>query len=189
MSREDVRVVGVEVLVDVEDEVGDAAVGVGDLRKSVGRAVRDDSLDRSSVISGEARCSVRLHCGRLSVCHRSLQGAQDVPRLADSSHRGLNTLSPEIDVGDVVRLAHTMRGRPVFTSVRRATGAYTPNMILLLLAYLDATLDQSSANCSFVGPPCPMIYQYVFSATRTQRQIRHTSGLPWCSSAHSCEYR
>ena len=67
MSREDVRVVGVEVLVDVEDEVGDAAVGVGDLRKSVGRAVRDDSLDRSSVISGEARCSVRLHCGRLSV--------------------------------------------------------------------------------------------------------------------------
>ena len=31
-----------------------------------------------------SRCSVRLHCGRLSVCHRSLQGAQDVPRLADS---------------------------------------------------------------------------------------------------------
>ena len=64
MSREDVRVVGVEVLVDVKDE---AAIGVRDLRKGVGRAVRDDSFDRSSVISGEARCSVRLHCGRLSV--------------------------------------------------------------------------------------------------------------------------
>ena len=112
MSREDVRVVGVEVLVDVEDE---AAIGVRDLRKGVGRAVRDDSFDRSSVISGEARCSVRLHCGRLSVCHRSLQGAQNVPRLADSSHHGLNTLSPEIDVGDVVRPAHTFTGRPVFT--------------------------------------------------------------------------
>ena len=47
----------------------------------------------------------------VSACHRPLQGAQDVPRLADSSHRGLNTLSPEIDVGDVVRLVHTIRGR------------------------------------------------------------------------------
>ena len=26
-------------------------------------------------------------------------------------HRGLDTLSPEIDVGDVVRLVHTIRGR------------------------------------------------------------------------------
>ena len=42
----------------------------------------------------------------VSTCHRPLQGAQDVPRLADSSYRGLNTLSPEVDVGDVVRLVH-----------------------------------------------------------------------------------
>ena len=53
MSREDVRVVGVEVLVDVEDEVGDAAVGVRDLRKGVSRAVRDESLGGSPVVSGK----------------------------------------------------------------------------------------------------------------------------------------
>jgi hypothetical protein len=54
------RVVRVEVFVDVEDEVGEAAVRIGDLGESGSGAVGDESSSGRVVISGEE------NCGRIS---------------------------------------------------------------------------------------------------------------------------
>ena len=48
-----VRVVRVEVLVDVEDEAGGRAVGVGNLHQSGTRAVRDEGSSGRVVVTGE----------------------------------------------------------------------------------------------------------------------------------------
>ena len=47
------RVVRVKVLVDVEDETGDAAIGVCDLVERIRRSVRDEGLSRGVVVTGE----------------------------------------------------------------------------------------------------------------------------------------
>ena len=47
------RVVRVEVLVDVEDEAGGRAVGVGNLHQGGTRAVRDECSGRRVVVTGE----------------------------------------------------------------------------------------------------------------------------------------
>ena len=47
------RVVGVEVLVDVEDEAGGRAVGVSNLHQGGTRAVRDEGSSGRVVVTGE----------------------------------------------------------------------------------------------------------------------------------------
>lgn len=64
----DVRVVEIEVLVHVEDQVGDAAVGVCDLVERVGRAVGHEGLRRRPVVTREQdqlRSRASTHVGGL----------------------------------------------------------------------------------------------------------------------------
>lgn len=81
------RVVGVEVLVDVEDEVGGAAVEVGDLHERGAGAVGDEGTGGSVVVTREQDLVA--------------SGAG----LADGGHGGLDRGGPLVDV-DVVRLVH-----------------------------------------------------------------------------------
>ena len=52
-ARMNVRVIGVEVLVDVEHETSDATVRVFDFVERVGGAVRDEGLGRGPVVAGK----------------------------------------------------------------------------------------------------------------------------------------
>ena len=47
------RVIGIEVLVDVKDQVGSRAVEVGNFVKSIGRAVGDEGSGGCPVVSGK----------------------------------------------------------------------------------------------------------------------------------------
>jgi hypothetical protein len=78
------RSVGVEVLVHVEDEVGGAAVKVGDLGELVTGAVGDESAGVGPLVAGKEN----LVLGGTS--------------LADSGHSGLNSASPALDVNVVL---------------------------------------------------------------------------------------
>lgn len=52
-KHSDARVVRVQVLVNIEDEVGDAAVRVDDFVQGIGRAVRDELASGSVIVSGQ----------------------------------------------------------------------------------------------------------------------------------------
>jgi hypothetical protein len=75
--------VGVEVLVDVEDQVGGAAVEVGDFAKGGGGAVVDEGAGVGPLVAGE----------------EELVGGG--AGLADGGHGGLDGLGPGVD-GDIV---------------------------------------------------------------------------------------
>lgn len=74
------RSVGVEVLVHVEDEVGGAAVKVGDLGELITRAVGDESAGVGPLVTGKEN----LVLGGTS--------------LTDGGHCGLDSGSPALDV-------------------------------------------------------------------------------------------
>lgn len=59
MTTRYLRVVRVQVLVDIEDQVGGGTIGVGDLHESRARTVGNEGLCRGVVVSGqqnELRC-------------------------------------------------------------------------------------------------------------------------------------
>ena len=74
------RSVGVEVLVHIEDEVGGAAVKVGDLRELITGAVGDESAGVGPLVARKEN----LVLGGTS--------------LADGGHCGLNGGTPALDV-------------------------------------------------------------------------------------------
>lgn len=47
------RVIAVEILVHIKDEVGDGAVGVSDVQQGWSGSVGDKGLSRGPVVSGE----------------------------------------------------------------------------------------------------------------------------------------
>jgi hypothetical protein len=76
--------VGVKVLVHIEDEVGGAAVKVGDLRELIAGAVGDEGAGMGPLVAGKEN----LVLGGTS--------------LADGGHGGLNGGSPALDVNIVL---------------------------------------------------------------------------------------
>ena len=76
--------IGVQVLVDVEDEVGGAAVKVGDLGELIAGAVGDESTGVSPLVTGEENLV--------------LSGTG----LADGGDGGLNSGSPALDINVVL---------------------------------------------------------------------------------------
>jgi hypothetical protein len=131
--------VGVKVLVHVEDEVGGAAVKVGDLGELVAGAVGDESTGVGPLVAREENLV--------------LGGAG----LADGGHGGLDGGSPALDVDIVLgEMSVIIREFEANLSVERRTGSFiTPKAILALPLYLAAICDQRLANWTSVGPPWP----------------------------------
>ena len=101
-----VRVIGVEVLVDVEDEVGDASIGVRDLAESVRGTIGDECLSGCPVITREEN---NLRSGTIERFRRFDRKFNELglPSLTDSSDGGLNRSGPCNNIWDVVRLVHS----------------------------------------------------------------------------------
>ena len=139
--------VGVEVLVDVEDEVVGAAVEVGDLVESGGGAVVDEGAGVGPLVAGEEE----LVAG----------GAG----LADGGDGSLDGSGPGVD-GDIVLETWSVRKRACLKQELGArkeilTGSFMmPKAILSLLLYLVAICDQRLANSASVGPPWPTIWPF-----------------------------
>ena len=79
------RVVGIEVLVNVEDEVGVTAVGVLNPRKSVCTSIGDELLGAGPVVPGK-------QADLVGTC------------IADRCDGCLDGVGPHVDIWDVVRL-------------------------------------------------------------------------------------
>lgn len=141
--------VGVEVLVDVEDQVVGAAVEVGDLVKSGGGAVVDEGAGVGPLVAGEEE----LVAG----------GAG----LADGGDGSLDGSGPGVD-GDIVLEMWSVPvrrwlclGQELGTRTEILTGSFMmPKAILSLPLYLVAICDQRLANSASVGPPWPTIWPF-----------------------------
>jgi hypothetical protein len=125
--------VGVEVLVNVEDEVGGAAVEVGDFVKSGARAVGDEGGSVGPLVTGEEDLVA--------------SGAG----LADGGHGGLDGGGPLVDVDIVLRGESVLRSLvdswKLEARLEILTGSFMrPNAILALPLYLVAICDQTLAN-------------------------------------------
>lgn len=141
----------------IEDQAGDATVRVGDRAEGGGRAIGNEGLRRSPVVSRE---------------ENELRSRTSI---SDSGDRSLNRFSPSIDIRYIMRLVHS-----IFVCLETrgigwpADETHTPNRIRGSSLYLAAIFPQRVAKTSLLGPPWPIIYNSNKSAMLDEKLVGTT---------------
>ena len=100
------RVVIVEVLVYIKDEIGDATVWVGDFAQCCSRTVGDEGLGGSPVVAWKQDNLRRSTTEGISAIHVSKDVQTVVPGITNGCDGSLDCLRPRSDVRNVMRLVH-----------------------------------------------------------------------------------